>query len=123
MRATASIIVTKEEKPIDKLFLEKKSKFFFGSHSSSDFKLDHPSISKSHACIYFAPGTAVMLVDLASSNGTFLIRYAENIKLDPLQPIQLKKGDIVAFGNSSKRYKVEVDPTAAEQYLKAQKTK
>jgi hypothetical protein len=30
-----------------------KDKLFFGAMPTNDFKLDHPSISKIHACIYF----------------------------------------------------------------------
>jgi hypothetical protein len=74
LRAAVSLIVVKDEKAIDKLFLEKKGKFFFGSHKYNEYKLDHNSISKTHACIYFAPHLALMLVDLNSSNGTTITR-------------------------------------------------
>jgi hypothetical protein len=53
MKVEAALIVIKEDKPIDKLLLEKKSKFLLGALPNNDIKLDHPSISKRHACIYF----------------------------------------------------------------------
>lgn len=81
MRPAVSLTVIREEKPIDKLFLEKKSKFFFGSQQGNDFKLDHPSISKMHACIYFSTDLNLMLVDLGSSNGTTLLREGQTFKL------------------------------------------
>lgn len=74
MRPTVTVTVIKDEKPIDKLFLEKKSKFFLGNHQTNEFRLEHPSISKMHACIYFGTDLNIMLVDLGSSNGTFLLR-------------------------------------------------
>ena len=49
-----SLIVIRDEKPIDKLFLENRNKFLFGSVKNCDFPLDHPSISKQHACIYIS---------------------------------------------------------------------
>lgn len=81
MRPAATLIVTREDKPIDKLFLEHKSKFFFGNQQTNDFKLDHPSISKIHACIYYGPELNLMLVDLGSSNGTSITRDKTFFKL------------------------------------------
>ena len=48
-----SLVILKEGQPIDKLLLENKNYFLFGSHSKCQFKLEHPSISKFHAAIFF----------------------------------------------------------------------
>lgn len=123
MRPAVSLIVIKDDKPIDKLFLEKKNKFFFGSQQFNEFKLEHQSISKTHACIFFGHGLNVMLVDLGSSNGTTVTRGGETLKLEPLKPLPLQKDDIITFGLSSRKYRVEIDRTGAENYLKSQRTK
>lgn len=49
-----SLIVIKDNQPIDKLLLENKNYFLFGAHPKVNFKLEHPSISKFHAAIYFS---------------------------------------------------------------------
>jgi pSer/pThr/pTyr-binding forkhead associated (FHA) protein len=123
MRPVVSLTVIREDKPIDKLYLEKKNKFFLGSHQSNDFKLDHPSISKTHACIYFSPDLNLMLVDLGSSNGTTLTREGQPFKLEPLKPVSLEKNDLITFGLSSRKYKVEIDCSIVEQYVKEQQSK
>ena len=97
------------------LFLEKRSKFFLGREEAREtkeykvFKLEHPSISKIHACIYFGYDLSVMLVDMGSSNGTSITRDGNSFKLEPLKPIALEKDDFIVFGNSSRKYKVELD--------------
>lgn len=63
--------------------------FFFGSHNSNDFRLDHGSLSKFHACIYFSSNMEVILVDLNSTNGTIIRRGNLDIKLSPLFPKSL----------------------------------
>ena len=120
------MIVIKEDKPVDKLFLEKRSKFFFGNQEANKepkiIKLEHPSISKVHACVYFGFDLSIMLVDLGSSNGTSITRDGKTFKLEPLKPIALEKGDFIIFGLSSRKYKVEVDLSKVEEhYLKCQK--
>lgn len=86
--------------------------------------MDHPSISKIHACIYFGYDLSVMLVDMGSSNGTSITRDEKTFKLEPLKPIALEKDDLIAFGNSSRSYKVELDLSKVEgYYLKCQKEK
>jgi hypothetical protein len=47
--------VEKDGKKVDKLFLEKKNNYIFGSLASAvDFHLENPTISRFHACIYFS---------------------------------------------------------------------
>ena len=104
-----TLLVTRDGKPIDKLFLEKKAKFMLGTLPINDFHLQHPSISKLHASIYFAPHGVLMLVDLGSSHGTVLKREGEKGgKIDSLMPVQIKSGDIITFGLSSRHYTIQI---------------
>ena len=48
-----------------------------------------------------------MLVDLGSSNGTTLTRDGKAIKLEPFKPVLVSKDDVIIFGLSSRKYKVE----------------
>lgn len=107
---TLELTVLKDDKPIDKLFLEKKSKFYFGALPTCEYKLDHPSISKVHACIFFGEDSAVFLVDLGSSNGTTLIRGEDKTKIEALWAVKLQNKDVVVFGLSSRRYRLEIKP-------------
>ena len=86
-RREVTLLVSKENKPIDKLYLEKKAKFMLGKAPSNDFCLEHPSISKTHACIYYAPHNRLMLVDLGSSNRSFVSSNGgKPSKLEPYTP-------------------------------------
>ena len=49
-----------------------------------------------------------MLVDLGSSNGTVLSREGKKLKLDAFRPVSLSKDDVIIFGLSSRRYKVDL---------------
>ena len=49
-----------------------------------------------------------MLVDLGSSNGTVLSREGKKLKIDAFRPVSLCKDDVVIFGLSSRRYKVDL---------------
>ena len=50
----AYVVVEKEGDEVDNLVLSGKNVFLFGGHSSNDFRLDHGSLSKFHAGIYFS---------------------------------------------------------------------
>lgn len=50
----ANMVVEKEGNEVDNLMLTDKNIFMLGSHEASDFKLEHGSISKFHASIYFS---------------------------------------------------------------------
>ena len=50
-----------------------------------------------------------MLVDLGSSNGTTLIQEGKSVKIEQLQPIRLTSGDLIVFGLSSRKYRVEIE--------------
>ncbi len=64
-----------------------------------------------------------MIVDLGSSNGTTITRENQTFKLEPLRPIALEKNDIIVFGLSSRKYKVDIDSTKVEEYMKEQQSR
>ncbi len=66
-----------------------------GCESSSDLVLQHPGISRHHASLELADDGLVSLVDMGSSNGTFLNRNDSWIQL---KKITLCIGDRVRFG-------------------------
>ena len=49
-----------------------KGHFTFGRNESTDFKLEHPSISRLHAVLQFSPAGESFLYDTGSAHGTFL---------------------------------------------------
>lgn len=85
---------------------------------TNDFKLEHPSISKIHACIYFGTEVSLVLVDLGSSHGTTLIRGQSTTKIETMKPITLEQGDLIIFGLSSRKYRVEISLKKVEEYLR-----
>lgn len=103
------LVVQKEDKNIDKLFLEKRNCFLFGSEAKNSFRLEHPSISKFHAGIYFSTDLEVVLVDLNSTHGTKVVRDGKSIALEALKPFALAKADVLIFGMSSRRYLVNIN--------------
>lgn len=68
------------------MVLANKNAFLLGNHDLNHFKLEHGSISKCHASIYFSEDMEVILVDLNSSNGTVILRGETEIKLESLRP-------------------------------------
>ena len=62
-----------------------------------------------------------MIVDLGSSNGTTIMRDEKKIKLEACGPIALEKNDLIIFGLSSRKYRVEIDVSKVEIYMKEKK--
>jgi len=55
MFADVTLTVLKDSKQLSKLSLDKsKNYYLFGSLKTSDFHLEHPTISRFHACIFFS---------------------------------------------------------------------
>lgn len=63
--------------------------------------------------MYFGEDLNIMLVDLGSSNGTSLLREGKTYKLEPLKPISLVQGDLISFGLSSRKYRIEIESQSA----------
>merc|ERR1712013_623063 len=82
---------------------EKKFFVTFGKSQGVDFTLSHESISRVHALFQLAKDGALFVFDV-STHGTLL-----NAKQIPLRKyIELKRGDELRFGHSSRVYVVEM---------------
>ena len=77
--------------------------------------LDGRGISRLHARLTFGGGRP-QLVDLDSSNGTFV----NGLRLKPRLPQELKHGDVVRFGQARCTYSFELPPSSAQKSPKAQ---
>ena len=109
-----NLLVEKDGKKIDKLFLQKKSYFIFGKAKGSDFILENPTISRFHSCIYFSSETEVVLIDLNSTHGTNLNKN----RMESLLQYRLNKGDVIRFGTSERSYTIDIDWSEMEENLK-----
>ena len=70
----SNLIVEKTDGQADTLLLHNKNFFLIGRAQSNDLSIDHPSVGKNHAVIYFSADMEIVLVDLHSLNGTKLVR-------------------------------------------------
>jgi two-component system response regulator AtoC len=50
--------------------LEKRCSVVIGRALECDLSIDHPSVSRRHACVHVGPGAGVEIEDLGSANGT-----------------------------------------------------
>jgi pSer/pThr/pTyr-binding forkhead associated (FHA) protein len=64
--------------------------------------------------LYFNLHGQLVLVDLGSSNGTSITREGTTSKLEEMTSFVLQKGDLIAFGLSTRKYRVELDPNKAK---------
>lgn len=73
-----------------------KPEFLIGKKDTNDGVISfNKMISRVH-CKVIQNGQNYMISDLQSANGTFL----NGVKLQPNQPVQLKKGDVIRLANS-----------------------
>jgi pSer/pThr/pTyr-binding forkhead associated (FHA) protein len=73
--------------------------FVLGRHSSCDYRLDEPQISRWH-CRFVDAGTEVHVSDLESRNGTFI----NGLRVMAPQPVHT--GDILTLGRC--QFRVDV---------------
>lgn len=94
----------REDELLGRLDLSGATQLTFGRDPSRvDVALDHSSISRHHATITFDRDTAY-LSDIRSTHGTFIARSGDETRLDPKDLAKLEPGDVVRFGESSRRY-------------------
>eukprot|EP00741_Cyanophora_paradoxa_P014439 tig00020801_g13926.t1 len=89
----------KADKKIEELPLSLKYALL-GRQASSNFVLDHQSISRQHAAIAFDPQGDVYIIDLHSAHGTFV----DGKRIQPKLPFRLSDGAAVTFGGSTRTY-------------------
>jgi len=102
--------VFKGEEQIETLHVSKQSAYLWGRNEEiADIPLQHPSCSSQHAVLQYRalphPETGKLvcqpyLMDLESTNGSFI----NGVRIDSARYYQLKKGDVLRFGASTREY-------------------
>ena len=70
--------------------------FTVGSSSGCELKVNHDSISKAHAKIYFS-GESVLIEDLNSKSGTFVLHNGEYKRI---RSAKVRLDTLIRFGSS-----------------------
>ncbi|CAB3382746.1 Hypothetical predicted protein [Cloeon dipterum] len=108
--------VFKGEETLPTLYIHRQSAYLIGKDRRvADIRLDHPSISAQHAALQYRlvsiksedgvrsfKAIRPYIIDLESSNGTFL----NNKKIEAKRYVELKEKDVLKFGFSSREYVV-----------------
>ncbi|KAJ2721148.1 hypothetical protein GGI07_004168 [Coemansia sp. Benny D115] len=99
------IYVFKDGKDIDMHHVDTASGFLFGrDRKVADIPIDHPSCSSQHAVLqYRQTGANIVkpfLIDLASTNGTFL----NGDQIPKRRYVELRSEDVIKFGFSTREY-------------------
>ena len=104
---------------IEMLHISKQSAYLWGRNTDiADIHLLHPSISSQHAVLQYRavallpgqiPTCQPYIMDLESTNGTFI----NGVRIDPAKYYQLKKGDVLTFGASTREYVLLTENTTS----------
>jgi smad nuclear-interacting protein 1 len=104
------LYVFKDDKQIDTLHIAKQSAYLIGRNEDiADIFVSHPSISSQHAVIQYRAvpnkdtgklSCQPYLLDLESTNGSFI----NGVQIESARYYQLKKGDVIKFGSSTREY-------------------
>lgn len=104
------LYVFKGGEQLEILHISKQSAYLFGRHEEiADVPITHPSLSLQHAVLQYRVlpqketgkvSCQPYLMDLESTNGTFL----NGVQIDAARYYQLKKGDVIKFGASTREY-------------------
>lgn len=113
------IYVFKGSEIVDTIPLASQSCWLFGREAAVvDYLVEHPSSSKQHAVVQFRyiektnefgdrkGKVRPYLIDLESANGTMV----NGEKLPEGRYVELRDGDVVAFGHSTREYVVQLPP-------------
>ena len=111
---------------IDTYHISRQSSYLFGRERKvADVPVDHPSLSKQHAVLQYRAlpprggeerrgGNMPKLLcrpylmDLESTNGTFV----NGVRLDPARYYELRRGDVITFGASTREYVLLTEQSA-----------
>jgi len=108
---------------LETLHISKQSAYLMGRNADiADIPLLHPSLSSQHAVLQFRAmpvnkgkgGERIIscqpyIMDLESTNGTYL----NGIQIDSARYYQLKKGDVLTFGASTREYVLMTENTTS----------
>ena len=115
---TINLEVYKDGELIESITLEGKNCFIFGAHpQKADVVLRHPSISRVHSAFLLDQDLGVVLVDLMSKAGTKL----DNVSLQGCIPIEVKNGQKILFGLSTRTYQVSIDYAKMQKAVEIEK--
>ncbi|KAL9180255.1 hypothetical protein ACHAXT_008225 [Thalassiosira profunda] len=113
----------KDDGLLDTYHISRQSAYLFGRERKvADIPVDHPSLSKQHAVLQYralparskeigAPDKLQCkpyLMDLESTNGTFI----NGVRLDPARYYELRRGDVITLGASSREYVLLTEQSA-----------
>lgn len=106
--------VFKGNETLPTLHIHRQSAFLLGKDRKIvDLPIDHPSCSRQHAVLqyrYVNGRTTPYIIDLGSSNGTFL----NNSQIEAKRYYELREKDMLKFGFSSREYVLLHDQSSAE---------
>ena len=91
-----------EGEPSDTIFIVNKEKFTIGKRTGSDGQITFNSAVSRHHCDIIYKDMKYFVVDMGSSNGTFI----NGARLVPKTPKEIHSGDIMRLANSD--FKVEI---------------
>ena len=112
--------VFKGKDMVETLHISKQSAYLLGRNKDiCDICVLHPSLSSQHAVLQYRAlplkndplrvSCQPYIMDLESTNGTFL----NDVRIDPARYYQLKKGDLVKFGASTREYVLMTENTTS----------
>ena len=115
----ASTTAADDDGLLDTYHISKQSSYLFGRERKvADVPVDHPSLSKQHAVLQYralpssGEGAKLLcrpyLMDLESTNGTFV----NGVRLDPARYYELRRGDVITFGASTREYVLLTEQSA-----------
>ena len=100
-QGTSKLEVRKNGEIVGEIQLEGRNQVSFGRKEDNDVALDHSSISRHHALMFFREND-IFIMDLGSTHGTSIADSFLNAK----EHIKLDIGDSIVFGKSSRSYLV-----------------
>lgn len=113
------LYVFKNDEAVETLHIARQSAYLFGRNQDlADIPLLHGSASSQHAVLQYRAlprkedgrmRCQPYLMDLESTNGSFI----NGVRLDPARYYQLKKGDVLKFGASTREYVLLTENTTA----------
>ena len=112
-----------QDDPIETLHVSRQSAYLLGRNEDiCDVPLRHASCSSQHAVLQYRalPNSTTgrlhcqpYLMDLESTNGSFI----NSVRIEPARYYQLKKGDVLQFGASTREYVLlTANTTSIDQY-------
>ena len=98
----ARLVVEKGGEELESLDIGEHPLYTFGRALTCDVQLDHPSISRQHACVVHHENGGLYVIDLKSSHATFI----NGKPLRPFEATLLREGASITFGASSRSYRL-----------------